>query len=165
MSMNGRLKRQLSVRPGFAVQFLSLLVAAHGAYILADSLLAQIGLRRGAMLSDLTVDIPLLVGLSLLYLRTLLRRRKRTAWLVTVMAYTFYLGSEVSRLAEQWERPGSHIMVIHAVVRLVLLPLVILGLLLIFRKQFVVKSDIQGFRFAVQFIILILVATLIYGVA
>jgi phosphatidylglycerol lysyltransferase len=165
MDVPSLLKRQLLVHKEFAVQFLGLLVAAHGGYILATSLLDQISVHRGAMLSDLTVDIPLLVGLSLLYLGALLRRRKRTAWLVTIMAYTFYLGTGISRYSEMLERSGPHDISLQEITRIFILPIVILGLLLVFHKQFVVKSDIQGFRFAARFIVLILVAALIYGVA
>jgi phosphatidylglycerol lysyltransferase len=144
---------------------LGLLVAAHGGYILAISLLDQISVHRGTMISDLAVDIPLLIGLSLLYLGTLLRRRKRTAWLVTVMAYTFYLGNSATHFAQVFERAGSHTVSLQELIRIFLLPLVILGLLLIFQKEFVVRSDIQGFRFAARFIALVLAAALIYGVA
>ncbi len=164
MNQNSRLKRQLSIHPGFAAQLLSLLVAANGAYVLADSLLDQIGLHRGSMLSDLNVDIPLLIGLSLLYLGSLLRRRKRTAWLVTIMAYAFYLGIGVSRLAQLHQRTGLGSASFHELTR-VLLPLVIIGLLLLFQKQFVVKSDIQGFGFAGRFTAIILFVALVYGVA
>ncbi|HEY5442589.1 MAG TPA: phosphatidylglycerol lysyltransferase domain-containing protein, partial [Candidatus Saccharimonadales bacterium] len=40
-----------------------------------------------------------------------------------------------------------------------------LGLLFMFQKEFVVKSDVQGFRFAARFSAIVLVAALIYGVA
>ncbi|HXE10459.1 MAG TPA: phosphatidylglycerol lysyltransferase domain-containing protein, partial [Verrucomicrobiae bacterium] len=46
-----------------------------------------------------------------------------------------------------------------------LLPFIVLGLLFAFQKEFVVKSDIQGFRSAVRFTIIVLVVALIYGVA
>lgn len=162
MNRQVTLKRQFQVHRPFAVQFLGFLVAAHGAYILATSLLDQIAVHHGSMITDLTVDVPLLIGLSLLYLGALLRRRKRTAWLVTVMAYIFYLGVGVSQLLN---KIGIHEADFREVVRGLLLPLVVLGLLFIFRREFVVKSDIQGFRFAARFIAIVLVAALVYGVA
>jgi phosphatidylglycerol lysyltransferase len=162
MDIKRLLKRQMRVHRQFAVQFLSFLVAATGAYILAVSLLDQIAVHHGSMVSDLTVDVPLLIGLSLLYLGALLRRRKRTAWLVTIMAYTFYLGLGVSQIA-------NHVIVrsigMDELIRRLLLPLVILGLLFVFQKEFVVKSDIQGFGFAARFIVIVLAAALVYGVA
>ena len=146
----------------FAVQFLGILVAAHGAYILATTLLDQVGLHHGSNLTDLSVDIPLLIGLSLLYLGALLRRRKRTAWLVTIMAYTFYLGTSVAQLLGH---AAVHPLDRDDVTRHLLLPLVVLMLLFVFQREFVVKSDIQGFRFAARFIVIVLGAALIYGVA
>src|ERR1039458_4761340 len=98
MSISQWGKRQLLVRRAFALQFLSILVGAHGIYIIAASLVTQIGAHRGSHLNDLVVDVPLFIGLSLLYLGKLLRRRKRTAWLVAVTAYVFYLGLGVNQL-------------------------------------------------------------------
>src|ERR1700734_1241674 len=98
--MKGRTltKQQLGVDRNYQVLLLSLLVAAHGAYIMVSTLLAEIMAHRFDHLTTLLIDLPLLIGLSVIYLSTLLRRRKRTAWLVTVMAYTFYLGIGVSEL-------------------------------------------------------------------
>lgn len=154
-------RRQLGIQQRFAVQFLGILVAAHGAYILATTLLDQIAPHHGATLTDLSVDVTLLIGLSLLYLGALLRRRKRTAWLITVLAYTFYLGTGVAQLLN---RAAFRTLDKDDVIRHLLLPLVVLALLFVFQKRFVVKSDIQGFRFAARFIVIVLAAALIYGV-
>jgi phosphatidylglycerol lysyltransferase len=162
MDIRRRLRRQLQVHRQFAVQFLGFLVAAHGVYILANSLLEQIAVHHGSMLTDLSVDVPLLIGLSLLYLSALLRRRKRTAWLVTVMAYTFYLGIGVAQLIN---RVGLREINLRDFIHVILLPLVILALLFVFQKEFVVKSDIQGFRFAARFIVIVLAVAFVYGIA
>lgn len=162
MDIAGSLKRQLHIHRRFAVQFLSFLVAANGLYVLALTLLEQIQAHHSSRLTDIVIDVPLLVGLSLLYLGTLLRRQKRTAWFVTVLAYAFYLGLGVSALLSSIT---AHTLSVHEAVRLLLLPLIVLILLFVFQKEFVVRSDIQGFRFAVRFVVIILVATLIYGIA
>ena len=161
MSVHHLVERQLHIHRRFAVQFLGILVAAHGFYILAVTLLDQIAAHRGSHLTDSVVDVPLFVGLSLLYLGALLRRRKRTAWLVTVMAYVFYLGIGVNQLIT---RTGLRDITGTEFVRLVLLPLVILGLLCVFQREFVVRSDVQGFRFAARFIGIVLIAALVYGI-
>jgi phosphatidylglycerol lysyltransferase len=162
--MNGNLpsRRHLSVSHGFAVQFLGLLVGLHGVYILAISLLDQIAAHRGSRLTDLTVDLPLLLGLSLIYLGGLLRRRKRTAWVVTILAYMFYLGASVSHLLERNE---FHSASFQDIVRAIVLPVVILALLLLYQKNYVVRSDTQGFRFAARFSGIMIAVALIYGVA
>lgn len=154
--------RQMRVHRQFAVQFLVVLVSAHGVSILAVTLLALVTAHRGTRLNDLLVDVPLLVGVSLLYLGSMLRRRKRTAWLVTVLAYAFYLGISVAQLIGR-----IHLGEVDAeeLSRALLLPLAVLSLLLYFQKEFVVKSDIQGFRFAARFTAIIMVVAFIYGIA
>jgi len=48
-------------------------------------------------------------------------------------------------------------------VRAVILPLSILGLLVAVRQEFKVRSDFQGFRLAVRFALMVLVVALLYG--
>lgn len=155
-------RRQFRIHRRFAVQFLSFLVAANGLYILALTLLEQLGARHSTRLSDIVIDVPLLVGLSLLYLSTLLRRQKRTAWFVTVLAYMFYLGLGISNVLDG---VVDHTASVHELVRAMLLPFIVLGLLFAFQKEFVVKSDIQGFRSAVRFVVIVLGVALVYGAA
>ncbi len=162
MSHRKALRQQLQLRQDFAVQFTSFLVGAHGIFILATTLLEQIAARHSSHLSDVTVDLPLLVGISLLYLSTQLRRRKRTAWLVTVLAYTFYLGLSV---AIAITRANMGHLIGHEIVQTVVLPVAILSLVLLFEHQFMVRSDVQGFRKSIRFAVLILLIALVYGVA
>ena len=155
------LKHHLQIRHDFAVQFLSILVAAHGLFILSTILLEQIAARRSTHLSSIVIDLPLLIGVSLVYLSTQLWRRKRNAWLVTILAYTLYLGFSVTHLiihANMRQFLG------HELVRAVILPIVVLGLLLIFERQYIVRSDIQGLRTASRFAIIMLLLALVYGV-
>lgn len=161
MTWQQRLKRQIHVQRGFAVQFLGLLVSANGLYILASTLLVQIGSPHGPRLNHIVLDLPLLIGLGLVYLGALLRRRKRTAWLVTIGAYGFYMGLGIFQLLHR------HHMAIHGeheLVRIFIVPLVVLGLLVLFQSEYVVRSDIQGFGFAARFSFVIMLAAFIYGV-
>ncbi len=158
------LKQQRHIHRGFAVQFLSILVGTHGVFILAITLLAQVGARHSSRLSDIVIDLPLLVGLSLIYLSTLLRRRKQNAWLVTMLAYTFYLGLSVAGVIVSLGMHGSSDLGEHEYFKAILLPLLIVGLLVLFKREFVVKSDLQGFRVASRFALIILVIALVYGV-
>lgn len=162
MSLKSRIGRQLRVHRTFAVRFLSLLVAAHGGFILAATLLDQLTARHGSKLSDIVIDVPLVIGLGLVYLATLLRRRKRSAWSVTLLAYVFYFGLTLSQLLI---RLGSHDLSSFDFVRSIVLPLVIIGLLLLFEGEFIVRSDQQGFRWALRFVVIVLAAAFIYGVA
>lgn len=162
MSFLTYLAQQLHKRRKFAVQLLSIIVGAHGLFIFATTLLEQFAARRSAHLSILFVDLPLLVGLSLLYLSTLLRRFKHRAWQVTIAAYLLYLGVNLLQVLHG-EALGQ--LEELEVVRAVMLPLVILALLLILRREFVVRSDLRGFQTAAQISGLMLSAALLYGVA
>lgn len=144
-----------------AALLIALLVAANGLYIIATTLIEQIAAHRGSHLTDLQVDLPLLLGISVLYLSTLLRRRKRTAWLVTIMAYAFYMGVGISQLLNHTYNRAFHIDV---ALRLIVFPVIIIALLVAFQHEFVVKSDIRGFGVAARFSLIILLIALIYGV-
>lgn len=155
-------KRQLHIRHGFIILFVAIVVAAHGAFIVATTLLDQLAVRHGTHLSDITVDIPLLFGLTLLYVSGLLRRRKQTAWVVAVLIYGALLVLGLLQLASHHGvRAGSDLEIIRAV----LLPLGILLLLTLTRSNFVVRSDLQGFRLALRTSLLLLLVAFIYGVA
>ncbi|HSX47863.1 MAG TPA: phosphatidylglycerol lysyltransferase domain-containing protein [Patescibacteria group bacterium] len=161
MSFDQTFRQQLKIHPRFAVQFISLLVGSYGVYIIADSLLAQISAHRTSHLTTLLVDLPILVGISVIYLSNLLRRRKRTAWIVTSLAYIFYFGVGVSQLVSHSFEDMGWI----SILRSLIVPILIIGLLYLFRNEFIVKSDILGFRFALRFVIIVLTIMLIYGVA
>jgi phosphatidylglycerol lysyltransferase len=156
------LKKQFRIRPEFGLQFVCIFVGIYGAYIIADSLLAQLMAHRGTHLTNLLVDFPILIGISVIYLSTLLWRRKRTAWIVTVLAYAFYMGVGFSEILSRINTRHFNWI---AVLRSIVFPAIILFLLFILRKSFVVKSDIQGFRFALRFVLIMFMVTIIYGVA
>jgi phosphatidylglycerol lysyltransferase len=155
------LRQQLRIRQQFGVEFVSIVVAAHGLFILATTLLDQLAARHGTRLTTIRLDVPLLIGLTLLYLSLLLRRRKRTAWTFAVGAYTFYLGLNLVGLLEG---AGAHEFFDLGLIRAAVLPVAILGLLLVLRTEFVVQSDLQGFRTAVRSSLLVLLVAFIYGV-
>ncbi len=152
----------LITRP-FVARFISLLVGAHGLFILAISLLDQLTIHHGLhQVNDLIIDVPLILGISLLYLSSLLQRRKYTAWLVTLLAYVFFLGLSLAPLLNDI---SQHHLTLVAMVRSVVLPITVLTLLVIFRNDFVVRSDQQGFRSASHVSLLILIAAMLYGMA
>lgn len=162
-----KLNEQLQVRPNFAVTSTSLLVAMYGIYVIAETLLEQLVLhhhgRFNRSIVDINLDLSLLLGISVIYLSLLLRRRKRTAWVVTVLAYTFYLGVGLSQLLNNRMFISHHWIL--PLTKVVIFPIIILTLLYTFRKEFVVKSDISGFRSSLFFILALLMITIIYGVA
>ena len=146
----------------FAARLISLLVGLHGLFLLATVLLSQLEIHHGSrLINSIVIDVPLLIGVSLLYLSSLLRRRKRTAWYVSSVAYVLYL---VTGLVASQRLFTVHHMGALFVVRGIILPIIILVLLYIFRREFVVQSDPRGFRAAAQFSFLVIAAAFIYGV-
>lgn len=155
-------KRFSPFQSSHAAGLISILVGVNGLYILTSTLVEQVAVHRGSHLSDLLVDLPLLLGLSVLYLSTLLRRRKRTAWVVTVLAYAFYFAfGMVQLLARSSLTHETHV---HLLLRVIIFPCIIVALLIGFQKEFVVKSDIQGFGVAARFSAIILLVAFLYGV-
>ncbi len=151
-----------SIRRELFINLVGLGVSLHGAFIVASTLLEQISLRRSTHVSAFAVNIPLLIGLSLMYLGSRLRRSKHSAWLVAVAGYGFLL---VLTIFENAEDIGLHTLPNLTFVRGILLPIIILGLLLYFRQDYTVRSDTQGFRSAAWFALVILVVAFVYGVA
>ncbi|HKU17970.1 MAG TPA: phosphatidylglycerol lysyltransferase domain-containing protein [Candidatus Saccharimonadales bacterium] len=137
-------------------------VALHGLLIIAGTFEDQVHIRFSrhvVHVSGLVVGIPLFVGLTLLYLSLLLRRRKRTAWLVTMIVYGAIVAGGVLRL-----------LATHHTHNLFTLGDMLLALLMVFglwwfRREFTVKSDVRSFAFSLRFIALVLAVAFVYGVS
>lgn len=141
---------------------ISVLVAIYGAYIIADTLFNQVLTKHHhSHINELLIDIPLLLGISLIYLSTLLRRHKQTAWYVTFLAFTFYLGIGISEILSNYSHGHRFWMI---VLRSILLPIVLLLLLFSYQEDFVVKSDVTSWRSSLKIIAIIVVVTFMYGV-
>ena len=146
----------------FGVQLISTIVAGHGLFILATSLIFETNVRHNLRLSSLLLYLPLLLGFTLLYLAAQLRSHKQTAWVVTLIAYSLYIGLSLSNLG--FKAGFEDTLAKMQLVRLFILPALILILLYIYRKQFVVRSDIQSFGLAARFSAVALLVAFTYGV-
>jgi hypothetical protein len=146
----------------FAVRMVSFVVGVNGLFIVIESLLDQIAAHHDTRLNDIAVDLPLLIGFSLIYLSTLLLRRKQTAWFVSILAYVFYFGNSLATLIDIDDL--HHHIHSQFIIRLFLLPLAVVILLYVFRHEFVVRSDVQGFRGAARFSVIVLLIAFLYGV-
>lgn len=156
-----RTSRRNFLRTDTMVRITAFLVGAHGLFIVATTLVDQLGARHLLHLTAVTVDIPLLIGISLLYLSSLLIKRKHNAWLVAIAVYCVLLilnATPYVHLVTQHQLDLDHM------VRAVVLPVIILGLLVLARREFVVASDFGAFRASIKFAVLILLVTLVYGV-
>src|SRR5882757_7901877 len=146
----------------FITQLIALCVLAYGLVIIAGTLLRQAHLHPGHDIDAIVVSLPLLIGISYVYLGTLLLRRKYNAWITAtaLSAFTLILNGlqlvHILRLDQDTHATRSWVRV--------LLPLFILGLLLVSRSAFRVKSDIRSFRQAIQVSAILLLAASLYGI-
>jgi phosphatidylglycerol lysyltransferase len=161
-------ENSVNFRKQYPTEIIGLLVALNGVYIIASTLIEQLTVYHNSRLTNLQVDIPLLLGISVIYLSTLLARRKRTAWIVTVLAYALYFGIGIAKL---FSHPNLHyghhheeLKLLDLLLRTIIFPCILLALLLIYQHKFIVKSDIRGFGVAVRFSIIVLLVAFIYGV-
>lgn len=147
-------------REKLILNFISFAVAGNGLVIIAANLGHQLHIHNSTNVSELIVTVPLISGLTLVYLGGLLHRRKRAAWAMAIPLYTFILGSGLNQL-EDWH--GHHWAL--PILRNFILPLIIVAALLYYRAVFRVKSNLQNFRFALTITGLILLVAFAYGVA
>jgi phosphatidylglycerol lysyltransferase len=139
------------------LQLITIAVIGNGLVIIASTLLNQIH-PHGARLNDTIISLPLISGLTLVYLGTLLHRRKQAAWAVVVPLYTFILGFNITQI--------NNVALAHrptAILRMIVLPLAVIICLIVFRSVFTVKSAIQNFSVSLRVIIVMLLITLVYG--
>lgn len=156
------INRYFVTNRNFGVQLISVIVAGHGIFILASSLIFETTVQHGLHISSLFLYLPLLIGVTMLYLSAQIRSHKQTAWTVTLIAYSLYIGLGLSHLGL---RPGFEDSLVKIqIVKLYVLPVIILILLYVYRRQFVVRSDVQSFRLAMRFSVLALLVAFIYGV-
>ncbi len=146
---------------GLALRVLTYGVALHGLIMIASTLEDQLHVHLVRLLphvSGFVFDIPIFFGLTLLYLSLLLRRRKRTAWAVTVGLYTLIVLLALVRVL--FARHSGALFLL----RDMFLPLIMVGGLLYFRHDFTVRSDVRSFTFSLRFIALVLAVAFVYGV-
>jgi phosphatidylglycerol lysyltransferase len=160
------LKRLFNPSRRLILNAVAYIVALDGLIIIADNLFRDLNIGNVHHLlktSGVLINLPILFGLTLIYLSTLLRRYKRTAWGVTVLVYAFMLGINAVQLADLVSRHPHF--VLSGLIRLLILPLGIVTILVLCRQDFTTKSDTRSFRSAVRFAVVILSVTLIYGTA
>ena len=140
-------------------------VALHGLIMIGSTLEEQLHVhftRHLLHVSGFVFDVPIFLGLTLLYLSTLLRRGKRMAWLVTVVLYGVVLAYGVLQFEVARHELHHPLLVLG---RSVLLPLAVLAGLLALRKSFSTKSDLRSFAFSLRFIALMMAVAFAYGVS
>jgi phosphatidylglycerol lysyltransferase len=149
-------------------------VAVHGVLVIIATLHEQLLLRNvlrlhlhsvhpfSSTLAGFGVSLQLLIGLSLLYVSLYLARRKQTAWIVAVCLYACLLLVNIVRLPAQLsERSVIGV----SIGRDIGLPALLVGLLILYRRAFTVRSDVRSFALSLRASFLVLFVTFCYGVA
>lgn len=112
--------------------------------------------------------INLLLGLGLLYLSVHIRRRKQTAWILTVgiLVVLTVIGLQRLDLDGRYGAVGLghlHVFIQRVVIGLCV-PLLLIAGLAVYRDQFTVKSDIRSFALSLRIVVLVFAVTFIYGI-
>lgn len=140
-------------------RIIALTVLTYGLATIAGSLLRQFHVRPYHDINVFSITLPLLIGLSYLYLGSLLLRRKYNAWITATVltAATTVLNTG------QLFQPVHHQKMAVGLLR-ILLPALILLLLLASKTAFRVRSDVRSFREALQVSLVLLLVAFLYGV-
>ncbi len=142
------------------LQLITVAVIGNGLVIITATLLSEMRMHSLHAVDDTIVSLPLISGLTLVYLGTLLHRRKMAAWAVVVPFYTFILGFNITQYLN-YNMPHNP----WSVVRNIFLPLAVVSALIFFRKVFTVKSAVQNFSVSMRVIVIMLFIILAYGTA
>jgi len=141
-----------------ALEIIATLVLLSGLLTISSVLQAVLHARRvNIVLSD--ARFTLLVGLSFIYLASLLRRGKYNAWLIAVPLYGFLVVRNIRHFI--FDFPDG-IRIVPAALNLAVPVLALIGLL-IFRNQYNVRSEIRNFATALRRSVIILLAAFLYG--
>lgn len=140
-----------------------LAVGLNGLAYIIDPLLnfIHLHLKHIIHLSSYSVGIDLIIGLTLIYLSSLLARRKSNALAATVIVYSLAV---VINLAMIFTHHHYHGLSAELILRDIVLPIVAVIGLTYYRSDFTVKSDIEGFNQSIPIILTIILITVIYGV-
>ncbi len=134
---------------------------AYGAAVLVNTLTRQLRLHGSRSLDDVLLTVPVFIGLSYIYLGFLLLRLKYNAWLTTVILSGLTVLLNGAGLLEHLliGRRFSLQEALHSLV-----PLLLLLVLYVSRQVFRVRSDLVGFRRAVQSSVVVLAVAFVYGI-
>ncbi len=144
----------------FAVQVVAFGVLLNGIIIILGTLIGQF-IKHDFRSTQFNVEIYLLVGITLIYLSNLLWRRKHTAWVFTLVVYAFYILFRLSHFSSFISHHHSPMIYIFDLI----LPLLIILVLMFNRSSYNVRSDIRSFGVSLRIISIVILVTLIYGIA
>ncbi len=118
--------------------------------------------RGGGLLASADAHVTLLTGLTFIYLASLLRRGKRSAWFVALPIYGYIVVRNFRHFV--FDLPDRYFHPLPILLNL-LVPLVALVGLMIYRNYFTVKSEVRNSALAARRALLVLLAALVFGIA
>jgi len=155
----------LSRRTDSIVSFLGYAVIFNGLVFIFLNLATVIPFHGHELLPVIKSGPSVVSGLTFLYMGMLLRRRKRTAWLVTMILYGLWAVVYVAVSIVFWSHHHHrHIDAPFLMVVNILIPLLVVTGLAVYHKAFTVRSDIRNFTIALRFSALVLAVAFVYGV-
>ena len=150
-----------SRRRDFWLSTIAALTATSGVFTLS-SVLYEIKHLGHARLVIADAHFTVLAGISLVYLAMLCRRGKRNVWYILVAVFSVLLIRNLRHFLADVDIDEGYLF---RSLANVLLPAVTLGLLILFRHLFVVKSEPASFSIALRRSVIILLVAFIYGLA
>ncbi len=118
--------------------------------------------RRGGLLVTADAHVTLLTGLTFIYLATLLRRGKRSAWYVALPIYGYIVVRNFRHYI--FDLPTAHFHPLPLLLNL-LVPLAALSGLILYRNVFTVRSEVRNSGLALRRALLVLAVAFLYGIA
>ncbi|HKR81886.1 MAG TPA: phosphatidylglycerol lysyltransferase domain-containing protein [Candidatus Saccharimonadales bacterium] len=144
---------------------LSYAVIFNGLFFIFLNLGSEISIHGHELIPVIKSGPSMLSGLTLLYMGVLLRRRKRTAWFVSLIIYALWLVVYIiAAVMFARHHPHHRIDATYVMALNLFVPTVVVIGLLIYRKAFTVRSDIRSFTIALRFSISVLLVAFVYGV-
>lgn len=143
----------------YKLRLIGAAVALTGLVTLGSILLAVLRSRHSKIVPT-DVGVTTLVGLSFIYLASLLSRGKRNAWAIAVPLYIFLLVRNVRHF--DFDLSNIHYP-LRTVLLNILLPTIVLAGLVINWRLYNVRSEIRSFGSALRRAIIILLVAFLYG--
>ncbi len=143
-----------------ALNLIAASVLLTGLLTISNVLFAQARVVRSSIVTS-DAHVTLLIGLTLVYLASLLRRGKHTAWLVALPLYIFILIHNLRHFV--FDIPDELVGSLPVIVNLVV-PFLALAGLIFAKNQFVVRSELRSLPLALRRAASVLLIAFLYGV-
>lgn len=154
------LNKRIPVHPSWALIIVSASVLFTGLLTVGSVLLALLHQRRtGIVISD--ARFTLLTGLTFIYLASLLRRGKHTAWMIALPLFAYLVVRNLRHFIVDLPDDAESLL---PVILNLLIPAIALFGLISARRLFTVRSELRSFPLALQRAALVLLIAFLYGV-